>query len=168
MSGDRPHQGPVGPPRPKTAPVQRPRTVAEVSAGGLVLDQLQDPASALLISRRDRRKRLIWSFPKGHIEAGETTQETALREVQEETGIVAEILQPLGKVDFWFMADGYRVHKTVHHFLMRAVRGALSAEDVEVESVEWVPTHTARSRLAYADERDLLVRALGDLPDITS
>ena len=131
------------------------------------MDSLQGQANALLISRLDRRKRLIWSFPKGHIEAGETTEETALREVQEETGIAAEILKPLGKVDFWFMADGHRVHKTVHHFVMRSVGGELSAQVGEVESVEWVPIRTAGSRLAYTDERDLLKRALVDLPDIT-
>jgi 8-oxo-dGTP pyrophosphatase MutT (NUDIX family) len=168
MSGDRPYQGPVGPPRPMSAPLRRPKSVSEVSAGGLVLDAMQGPANALLISRLDRRKRLIWSFPKGHIEAGETTEEAAIREVHEETGMTAQIVQPLGKVDFWFMADGQRVHKTVHHFLMKVLGGVLSADDSEVESVEWVDARAARSRLAYSDERDLLRQALANLPEISS
>lgn len=119
-----------------------------------------DPgAEALLISRFDRRHRLIWSFPKGHLEAGETDREAALREVHEETGILARVVEPLGKIDFWFMADGRRIHKTVHHFLMLKVGGALSDTDPEVESVEWVPLPMVHSRLAYPDERSLLRKA---------
>ena len=89
--------------------MRRVRTVDEVSAGGLVVDRLSADANALLISRHDRRGRLIWSFPKGHLEAGETDQQAAVREVGEETGIVASVVEPLGDIDFWFMADGRRV-----------------------------------------------------------
>ena len=81
---------------------------------------------AALIGRTDRRGRLLWSLPKGHIEAGETPEDTAVREVAEETGIIGEVVAPLGIIDFWFVAEGRRVHKTVHHFLLRAVGGALS------------------------------------------
>ena len=77
---------------------------------------------AALIGRTDRRGRLLWSLPKGHIEAGETPEDTAVREVAEETGIIGEVVAPLGIIDFWFVADGRRVHKTVHHFLLRADR----------------------------------------------
>lgn len=139
--------------------MQRPATVDEISAGGLVVDAVSTEPQALLISRYDRRGRLIWSFPKGHIEPGENSRQTAIREVGEETGIVAEVLEPLGTIDFWFMADGRRIHKTVHHFLLVAVGGALSAEDPEVEFVEWVPLPAVRSRLAYSDERELLQKA---------
>ncbi len=139
--------------------MQRPKTVDEISAGGLVVDVVSTEPQALLISRYDRRGRLIWSLPKGHIESGENSQQTAIREIQEETGIVAEVLDPLGEIDFWFMADGRRIHKTVHHFLLVAVGGALSAEDPEVEFVEWVALSAVRDRLAYADERDLLDKA---------
>jgi 8-oxo-dGTP pyrophosphatase MutT (NUDIX family) len=159
MSGQRPHRGPVGPPRPKSPPRQRPKTVDEISAGGLVVDVLSTEPKALLISRYDRRGRLIWSLPKGHIEPGESSQQTAIREVGEETGIVAQVLEPLGKIDFWFMAEGRRIHKTVHHFLLVGIGGELSAEDPEVEYVEWVPLPAVRSKLAYSDERDLLQKA---------
>ena len=92
-----------------------------------------------LIGRQDRRGRLLWSLPKGHIEAGESAEQAAVREVAEETGIAGRIIGRLGTIDFWFMADGRRVHKTVHHFLLRAEGGELSDADVEVSEVAWVP-----------------------------
>lgn len=165
MSGNpRPHR-PVGPPRPKRAPVRRPETVLETSAGGLVVESLIDKPRGLLIARLDRRGRLIWSFPKGHVELGEGFEQTALREVQEETGVVAEVLESIGKIDFWFMAEGRRIHKTVHHFLMVARGGTLSDEDPEVDAVEWVPMADIRARLAYGDERDLLDKGRSRLAD---
>jgi len=139
--------------------------VNEVSAGGLVVDRLADGAQALLISRYDRRNRIIWSFPKGHIEPGENDRQAALREVHEETGIVAEVVERLGEIDFWFTVEGRRIHKTVHHFLMVAVGGELSDSDPEVESVEWVPLDDVHSRLAYSDERSLLRKARRSIAD---
>src|SRR4051794_10737268 len=130
--------------------------VEETSAGGLVVD-LQGPRRrAALIGRLDRRGRLLWSLPKGHVEAGETAEDAAVREVEEETGIRGRVLAPLGTIDFWFVADGRRIHKTVHHFLLLAQGGELSDEDVEVEKVEWVPLADLAERLAYADERRLV------------
>jgi len=142
-----------------TRPARRLRRVDETSAGGLVVDAEADVPAAALIGRIDRRGRLLWSLPKGHIEAGESPADTAVREVAEETGIIGEILAPLGVIDFWFVADGRRVHKTVHHFLLRAVGGALSDEDIEVHEVAWVPLAELSARLAYADERALAERA---------
>lgn len=133
-----------------------------------MVDVVSTEPQSLLISRYDRRGRLIWSLPKGHIESGENSQQTAIREIEEETGIVAEVLAPLGQIDFWFMADGRRIHKTVHHFLLMAVGGALCAQDTEVEFVEWVPLSDVRNRLAYADERDLLEKARALLSELAS
>lgn len=112
-----------------------------------------------LISHRDRRGRVVWSLPKGHVEEGETAAEAAVREVWEETGIRAEIVAVLGTVDFWFTADDKRVHKTVHHFIMQAVGGEISGDNNEVLSAEWVELDRAPARLAYADERRLLHKA---------
>jgi len=112
--------------------------------------------TAALIGRLDRRGRLLWSLPKGHIEVGETPEMAAIREIQEETGILGEVLAPLGTIDFWFVAEDRRVHKTVHHFLLRAVGGELSDLDVEVTEVAWVPLDQLESKLAYADERRLI------------
>ena len=154
------------PPVPQP-PQRRPlRRVDETSAGGLVLDSRGPGARGALIGRLDRRGRLLWSLPKGHVEAGETEPQTAIREVQEETGILGEVVGKLGTIDFWFVADGRRVHKTVHHFLLLAVdpEGGLelSDADVEVSEVAWVPIAELPARLAYADERRLLEK----VPDL--
>jgi 8-oxo-dGTP pyrophosphatase MutT (NUDIX family) len=137
---------------------ERLRTVHETSAGGLVIDNIDRPREeqvAALIGRVDRRGRMLWSLPKGHIELGETAEQTAIREVAEETGIQGSVLAALGRIDYWFVTDGRRVHKTVHHYLMRFLGGELSDDDVEVAEVAWVPIPELPSRLAYADERRL-------------
>jgi ADP-ribose pyrophosphatase YjhB (NUDIX family) len=131
--------------------------VIETSAGGVVLDA--ELANVALIGRLDRRGRLLWSLPKGHIEEGETPEQTAIREVAEETGISSEIVQPLGTIDYWFVANNRRIHKTVHHFLMKASHGELSDADDEVTEVAWVALDELDSRLAYADERRLVRKA---------
>lgn len=136
--------------------------VEETSAGGLIIDRTQIALNAALIARHDRRGRLLWSLPKGHVEPGETAQEAAIREVEEETGIRGRVLAPLGTIDFWFVADGRRIHKTVHHFLLEAYGGELSDADIEVVEVAWVPLAEVAERLAYADERRLLDR----VPDL--
>ncbi|HTM85501.1 MAG TPA: NUDIX hydrolase [Mycobacterium sp.] len=144
-------------PRPRRAP-ERLRTVHETSAGGLVIDGIDGPKDhqlAALIGRVDRRGRMLWSLPKGHIELGETAEQTAIREVAEETGIQGGVLAALGSIDYWFVTEGRRVHKTVHHYLMRFLGGELSDADIEVTEVAWVPLGDLPSRLAYADERRL-------------
>ncbi|MEB3069263.1 NUDIX hydrolase [[Mycobacterium] vasticus] len=138
------------------------RTVHETSAGGLVVDGIDGPREeqvAALIGRIDRRGRMLWSLPKGHIEVGETAEQTAIREVAEETGVQGDVLAALGSIDYWFVTDGRRVHKTVHHYLMRFSSGELCDDDVEVTEVAWVPIRELPSRLAYADERKLAVVA---------
>jgi 8-oxo-dGTP pyrophosphatase MutT (NUDIX family) len=162
---------PSPPPQPRhpgstvrTRPVLR--QVDETSAGGLVLDRRDPGANAALIGRVDRRGRLLWSLPKGHLEAGESTEQAAVREVREETGIAGSVIGKLGVIDFWFVAEGRRVHKTVHHFLLVADDPrhglVLSDEDLEVSEVAWVPLEDVPTRLAYADERRLLSR-VGEL-----
>lgn len=132
------------------------RRIDEVSAGGLVVAGVGTAVNGVLIGKLDRRGRLVWSLPKGKVEAGETLEQTAAREVAEETGITAQVMAPLGSVEYWFIADGRRIHKTVHHFLLRATGGELSDEDVEVTEVAWVPLAEIPHRLAYPDERDLV------------
>jgi 8-oxo-dGTP pyrophosphatase MutT (NUDIX family) len=132
--------------------------VEETSAGGLVLDRTGGTLMAALIARLDRRGRLLWSLPKGHIESGETAVDAAVREVEEETGIRSRVIAPLGTIDFWFIAEDRRVHKTVHHYLLEAAGGELSDEDIEVDEVAWVPLSEVTERLAYPDERRLLAR----------
>jgi 8-oxo-dGTP pyrophosphatase MutT (NUDIX family) len=143
------------------------RTVHETSAGGLVVDGIDGPPGsqvAALIGRIDRRGRTLWSLPKGHIEVGETAEQTAIREVAEETGIRGAVLAALGSIDYWFVTEGRRVHKTVHHYLLRFLGGELSDHDLEVSEVAWVPLDELASRLAYADERRL-AEVAGELID---
>ena len=148
--------------RAKKAPakVVYAKRVDEVSAGGLVVDV--SGKLGLLIGRRDLKdttgKRILWSLPKGHIEEGETPEEAALREVQEETGIVSVIEKSLGVIDFWFMAGGKRIHKTVHHYLFRENGGVLAAQESEVDEVAWFPLAEIVERLAYPDEKKLIAR----------
>jgi ADP-ribose pyrophosphatase YjhB (NUDIX family) len=150
------------PERKKKAPPKQPyaKRVDEVSAGGLVVDATGK--LGLLIGRRDLKdasgKRILWSLPKGHIEDGETPEEAALREVQEETGIISVIEKSLGVIDFWFMAGGKRIHKTVHHYLFRENGGVLAPQESEVDEVAWFPLSEIVDRLAYPDEKKLISR----------
>lgn len=126
---------------------------------------LSGPAPlAVLIGRHDRQGQLKWSLPKGHIEPGETAEEAAVREVEEETGIVSQVVSALGTIDFWFTSDRRRIHKTVHHFLLQATGGSLSATDIEVDAVEWVPLDEVADRLCHEDERRLLRHLPKDWP----
>ena len=146
----------------KTAP-KRPyaKRVDEISAGGLVIDSTG--TKGLLIGRRDlkdqSRERLLWSLPKGHIEEGETPEQAAVREVQEETGIQSEIAKELGVINFWFMAGGNRIHKTVHHYLFRETGGKLAPQLTEVDDVGWFPFNEIVDLLAYPDEKKLIAKS---------
>jgi len=137
------------------------KRVDEVSAGGLVIDTTG--TQGLLIGRIDHKdasgKRILWSLPKGHIEEGETPEQAAIREVAEETGITSSITKSLGVIDFWFMAGGKRIHKTVHHFLFTEVSGVLTPQVSEVDEVSWFPLSEIVDWLAYPDEKKLIARS---------
>lgn len=140
---------------------RRLRTVRETSAGGLVIDRIDGATRGVLIGRTDRQGGLEWVLPKGHVEAGETTAQAAVREIREETGLDAVIAGSLGLVDYWFVAGKRRIHKTVHHYLLTAVGGTLGTEDVEVSVVAWVPLDELANRLRHPSERRLLTRLAG-------
>lgn len=155
----------------------RMRTSHETSAGGLVVSGLAEAVQkdgtvdlsriyVALIGRLDRRGRLLWSMPKGHVEQGENRATTAEREVWEETGVHGQVFADLGVIDYWFVSDGIRIHKTVHHHLLRYLDGDLNDEDPEVTEVSWIPVSELIERLAYADERKLARKAHDLLPDL--
>ncbi|GAA3949016.1 NUDIX hydrolase [Gordonia caeni] len=154
-----------------SAQAPRLRTVRETSAGGLVLSHLDQPfdqLKAVLIGRIDRRGRMMWSLPKGHIETGETAERTAIREISEETGVSGTVVAPLGKIDYWFVNEGRRIHKTVHHYLLRYTGGELCDADYEVSAVAWVPLTELPRRLTYADERRLARTAEAVIAELCS
>lgn len=149
--------------------------VVETSAGGLVLSGLAesvrpdgsvnlDDIYVALIGRLDRRGRLLWSMPKGHVEADESRHATAQREVWEETGVWGEVFADLGTISYRFVSEGTHIHKTVHHHLLRYVDGILNDEDPEVTEVAWIPVVDLVDKLTYADERRLAHIALRKLP----
>ena len=118
------------------------------------------PAEVALAARRTRGGELAWGLPKGLVERGESPESAALREVREETGLEAEITDPLGEITYWYVWDGRRIHKRVSFFLMRATGGDVSLHDHEMEDVRWFPLGEAVRTASYRGERDVLQRAV--------
>lgn len=130
--------------------------VREYSAGGLVFNERGEVA---IIARHSRSGHLEWCLPKGHIEKGETPEETAVREVHEETGILGEIQGSIATIDYWFTGDTQRVHKLVHHYVLKQVSGELNVlgdPDHEAEDAAWVPFDDLTSVLSYPNERRIV------------
>lgn len=112
-----------------------------------------------LASRRTKRGSLAWGLPKGMVEPEEEPEETAVREVREETGLEARIERPLGDISYWFVWDGQRVNKTVSFYLMEATGGDISLHDHEMEEIRWVPLRKALRQASYSGEKDMIRRA---------
>ena len=129
--------------------------VREYSAGGLVFDERGRVA---IIARHSRNGHLEWCLPKGHIEKGETPQQTAVREVHEETDILGEVVESIATIDYWFTGTSQRVHKLVHHFALRQIGGDLTVEgdpDHEAEDAIWVDFDDLDDVLSYPNERKI-------------
>jgi 8-oxo-dGTP pyrophosphatase MutT (NUDIX family) len=109
--------------------------------------------------RRRSRDAVTWTLPKGTPNSGETTEETALREVAEETGLEVRIREQLPSIEYDFVQDGARIHKTVHYFLMEPTGGDLARHDHEFERVRWVAFDDAGALLSFATERELVATA---------
>ena len=109
--------------------------------------------------RRRARDAVTWTLPKGTPDPGETVEETALREVTEETGLTVRIVEPLPDIAYAFVQDGTRIQKTVHYFLMEPTGGDLSRHDAEFERVRWISFDEAGSLLSFATERELVATA---------
>ena len=135
------------------------KTRFEHSAGGVVVREGTHGPEVVLASRRTRRGDLAWGLPKGLVEEGEEVEQTAVREVREETGLVAEVRQPLGDISYWFVWDDERVKKRVSFFLMDATGGDVSDHDHEMEEVRWFALSDADHAATFRSEQEVLRKA---------
>lgn len=119
-----------------------------------------------MAGRRRRESNGTWTLPKGTPEAGETTEQTAIREVGEETGLTVRILAPFDSIAYTFVQRGTRIHKTVHYFLMAPTGGDLANHDHEFDEVRWIPLAEAPEILTFETERALVARAAEHLGSV--
>ena len=156
------------------SPAARPPVTREFSAGGLVCRRVRGEWTVCLAGRRIHPgSDLVWILPKGHVEEGERMEETALREVREETGLEADIVDRLGDVTYWYArreVEGKpsRVFKRVRFFLMLFRGGRFADRDEEMDDVRWFSLDRAETMLAYANERMLIPRAVEILAEQAS
>ncbi|HEX8938960.1 MAG TPA: NUDIX hydrolase [Candidatus Limnocylindrales bacterium] len=146
------------------------RNATATSAGGIVVRYSQGQPQLVIGRRRRERDGMTWTLPKGTPNAGETLEETALREVGEETGLEVRITGPLDAIQYRFVQHGQRIHKTVHYFLMEPVGGDLARHDHEFEEVRWVDLAEAGAILSFETERNLVEEAgrrLAAAPGVT-
>ncbi len=129
----------------------------EISAGGIIYRRQERSTQVCLIATNGGK---TWQLPKGIIEEGEEQEEAARREVAEETGLRGEILQPLDRIEYWYVwdyGDGpERVHKFVYFFLLRYLDGATEDHDDEVDDARWFPIAEAQKRLSFEGERGVM------------
>ncbi len=131
---------------------------AEFSAGGVVVRE--GSCVVIVPTRRAADGSRVLALPKGHPDPHETAAQAALREVREETGVEAALVEKLGDVRYWYMRDGRRTAKVVAFFLLDYVAGELEDHDHEVERASWMPLDEAARRLTYRGERGMAAAAL--------
>ena len=135
-------------------------TERERSYGGVVVRD----GDVLVIAPAGRPE--VTTLPKGRGQPGESDEQTAAREVREETGVNARIVEHLGNVEYWYRRSGLRVFKTVGYYLCDYVSGDTADHDDEVDDARWLPLEAARTQLTYPGEREMIERALSQLrPD---
>ena len=132
-------------------------TEREISYGGVVVRGDE----GIVIVPRGRHR--VLGLPKGGPMDGETPEQTAAREVREETGITARVERRLGQVDYSYRRGGRRIEKTVHFYLCVFEDGDTSDHDHEVDDARWIPLRDARRRLSYPGERRMIEQALSIL-----
>ncbi|CAN5784684.1 NUDIX hydrolase [soil metagenome] len=141
------------------------QTVEQVSAGGAAFRRTADGYEIAIISVVPSRR---WQLPKGLIDAGETPEIAALREVREEAGIETELLAPVEKIEYWYVGEdrGERVrfHKSVHFFLLAYRSGVVENHDAEVAEARWVKIAEAVQMLAFKGEKEVVEKAVKLLP----
>ncbi len=134
-------------------------TSTEVSAGGVVLRG--HDVVVIVPTRRAADGRSVLALPKGHVDPGETPPQAARREVREEAGVEATLIDELGEVRYWYQRDGRKIAKLVTFFLFEYTGGDVADHDNEVEEARWIPLEEALHTLTYKGEREMVQRALG-------
>lgn len=129
-----------------------------MSAGGVVYRRDGGQIEIVLVARPRHQ---LWALPKGTPEPGETIEETAIREVIEETGLQVQIEREIGSINYWYAIaeEKVRVHKVVHHYLMTPTGGDVSLHDHEYDVVDWFDIHEALTRMSYQNERTIVEQA---------
>jgi 8-oxo-dGTP pyrophosphatase MutT (NUDIX family) len=135
-------------------------TKTQVSAGGVVFRRSEGRTEVALISVGEQNR---WQVPKGLVDAGESPEDAALREAREETGLDAELVVPIEKIEYWYFSTerGARVrfHKFVHFYLLRFTAGDVRDHDHEVNEARWIEIGEAIGMLAFKGERAIVERA---------
>jgi 8-oxo-dGTP pyrophosphatase MutT (NUDIX family) len=133
----------------------------QVSCGGVVYRCHEDRCEVALILRPTRKGERIWCLPKGLMQEGESTEQTARREVREETGLEGKVREKLGEIQYVFysLEERSKIQKAVHFFLMEYLQGSVEDHDAEVEEARWFSIKEAEERLVYENEREILRKA---------
>jgi 8-oxo-dGTP pyrophosphatase MutT (NUDIX family) len=139
------------------------RAEREFSAGGVVVRG--DEVVVIRPKRRDQDGNAVIALPKGHLDGAETAEEAAAREVREETGVVAELVDKLGDVRYFYQRKGRRIFKVVEFFLFEYRTGDVADHDDEIEEAWWWPLERASRELSYPGEREMVARALSRTQD---
>lgn len=138
----------------------RPPVRRQVSSGGVVFRRRADEVDVVLICVGAKRR---WQLPKGIVDEGESAEAAAIRETREEGGVDAELVAPLETVQYWYQAtergERVRFHKFVHFFLLEYRGGSPSDHDHEVLDARWFPLADALARIAFPNERAVLLKA---------
>lgn len=145
-----------------------PRSVRHAMSAGGVVYRLRDGHIEVVLVARPAHG--LWALPKGTPEPGETIEETALREVREETGLEVSIVREVTSIHYRYTisSENVLVQKVVHHFLMEPVGGDVALHDHEYDVVTWVDIHEAPGRMSYANERSVVERASALIAELQS
>ena len=142
------------------------------SAGGIILRlpsgstivKKDKPEWEVLVTQHSKHKG--WYFPKGHLEQGETSEQAAIREVEEETGVKAEIIEKIGQTEYFYYEKSERVFKTVVYFLMKFVSQGEATTAFEVSDMVWLDPDEVEDKLTFEDTKKLWKEAKGVIDEL--